>query len=67
MTKQEAAVIMAYTGIAMLTGDDFPYFTEYCEKLVGHPIWTHEYPELESNIKELAKPDFIEICRNLED
>lgn len=67
MTKHEAAVIMAYTGIAMLTGDDFGIFTEYCEKLVGRPIWTHEYPEIERKLKELSKPDFIEICRNLED
>ena len=67
MTKHEAAVIMAYTGITMLTGDDISIFTEYCEKLVGHPIWTHEYPDREEEIKELSKPDFIEICRNLED
>ena len=67
MTKHEAAVIMAYTGIIMLTGDDFSIFTEYCEKLFGRPICTHEYPEIERNLKELSKPDFIEICRNLED
>lgn len=67
MTKHEAAVIQAYTGIVMLVGDDISIFTEYCEKLVGHPIWTHEYPEIERNLKELSKPDFIEICRNLED
>lgn len=67
MTKHEAAVIMAYTGIAMLVGDDFQIFTKYCKDLLGHPIFTHEYPDFEEKIKELSKPDFIEICRNLED
>ena len=67
MTKHEAAVIMAYTGIAMLVGDDFQIFTKYCEDLLGHPIFTHEYPDREEEIKKLSKPDFIELCRKLED
>lgn len=67
MTKHEAAVIQAYTGIAMLVGDDFQIFTKYCEDLLGHPIFTHEYPDCEQEIKELSKPDFIEICKNLEE
>ena len=32
MTKHEAAVIQAYTGIVMLTGDDRKYIYEYAEK-----------------------------------
>lgn len=67
MTKREAVVIQAYTGITMLVGDDFQIFTKYCEDLLGHPIFAHEYPDREEDIKELSKPDFIEICRNLED
>ena len=67
MTKYEAAVIQAYTGIAMLIGDDFPIFTKYCEDLLGHPIFTHEYPDFEEETKELSKPDFIKICKNLEE
>ena len=67
MTKHEAAVIQAYTGIAMLVGDDFQIFTKYCEDLLRHPIFTHEYPDREEEIKELSKPDFIELCRKLED
>ena len=66
MTKHEAVVIQAYTGIAMLVGDDFQIFTKYCEDLLGHPIFTHEYTDCEQEIKELSKPDFIEICKNLE-
>lgn len=39
MTKREAVVIQAYTGITMLVGDDFQIFTKYCEDLLGHPIF----------------------------
>ena len=67
MTKQEAAVIETYTGIVMLTEDDRKYVYEYAEKLLGFPIFTHEFPESADKRRELSKPDFIEICRNLED
>ena len=67
MTKHEAAVIETFTGICMLTGDDRKYVYEYEEKLLGFPIFTHEFPMYADKLKELSKPDFIEICRNLED
>ena len=31
MTDREKAIVMAYTGIAMLTGEKFPIFHEYVE------------------------------------
>lgn len=67
MTKHEAVVIETYTGIIMLTGEDRKYAYEYAEKLLGFPIYTHEFPEYADKLKELSKPDFIEICRKLED
>ena len=67
MTKKEAVVIEIFTGICMLTGNDRKYAYEYAEKLLGFPIFTHEFPEYADKLKELSKPDFIEICRNLED
>ena len=67
MTKREAVVIETYTGIVMLTGDDRKYIYEYAEKFLGFPISTHEFPKYEDKLKELSKPDFIKICRNLED
>lgn len=45
MTKQEAVVIETYTGICMLIGDDRKLAYEYAEKLLGHPIYTHEFPK----------------------
>ena len=67
MTKHEAVVIETYTGIVMLTGADRKYICEYAEKLLGFPIFTHEFPKYAGKLKELSKPDFIEICRNLKD
>lgn len=67
MTKHEAAVIETYTGIVMLTGDDRKYIYEYAEKLLGFPIMTHEFLIYADKLKEFSKPDFIEICKNLEE
>lgn len=67
MTKHEAVVIETYTGIVMLTGDDRKYVYEYEEKLLGFPIFTHEFLIYADKLKELRKPDFIEICKNLEE
>lgn len=67
MTKHEAVVIETYTGIVMLNGNDRKYAYEYAEKLLGFPIFTHEFPEYADKLKELSKRDFVEICKNLED
>lgn len=65
MTDKEKAIVMAYTGIAMLTGDKFSVFHEYIENLLGRPVWTHEMAseELWKEIKEKSKPDFLELCK----
>ncbi|MDE5582631.1 MAG: hypothetical protein K2J08_02855 [Ruminococcus sp.] len=67
MTKQEAVVIDLYTGFAMFEGEDRKYVYDYASKLLGRPIFTHEFVTLEEVLREMAKPDFIEICKNLED
>lgn len=48
----------------MLAGDDRKYFYEYAEKLLGHPIMTHEYLEHAEKLKELSKPDFLKVCKS---
>ena len=65
MTDREKAVVMAYTGVSMLTGDKFDIFHEYIEKICGRPIWTHELAvkAVWDEIKEKSKPDFIQLCR----
>ena len=63
MTDKEKAIIMAYTGICMLTEDKFHIFHKYIEDLMGRPIFTHEMGFLADEIKEKAKDDFIKLCK----
>ena len=58
MTKQEAAIVGAYTGFLL---GDFGEMHAYIERLLGRPVFTHELanPVLLDQIRELAKPDFI--------
>lgn len=61
LTKEQAAVIGAFTGF--LSGP-FSDLQEYAEKKFGRPVWTHEFGsrEFSSQLKELAREDFISIC-----
>lgn len=64
MTDKERAIITAYTGITMLTGDKFSIFHKYIEDIMGRPIWTHELanPSIWEEIKEKSKKDFLDLC-----
>lgn len=59
LTKEQAAIIGAYTGFAC---GPFSDIHEYCERIMGHPIWTHQFPKLREKIQEAAKADFIALC-----
>lgn len=62
MTKEECAIVSAYTGINMLIGSDLDYFYKYVDKLIGREVWTHELPGLADEIKEKSKADFLKLC-----
>jgi hypothetical protein len=64
MTKYEAAVISAYTGIVFC---DFPSIHEYIEKILDRPVFTHELAResVVKEIKDASKADFFEIVNNL--
>ena len=66
MTDKEKAIVMAYTGICMLTGDKFQIFHEYVEDIMGRPVWTHELANkiVEEEIKARSKADFIALCND---
>lgn len=64
MTNREKAIVMAHTGICMLTGDKFQIFHKYVEDILNRPIMTHELAWLEDEIKEKSKADFIRLCTN---
>jgi hypothetical protein len=67
MTKHEAAVFTAFTGVMFLSGEDFGIFHEYVEKLMGRSIYTHELMTLSDEIREKARPDFMRICKDATD
>ena len=62
MTDREKAIVMAYTGKCMLTGNKFNIFHKYIEEILGRPIFSHEIAFLEKEIKEKSKTDFIALC-----
>lgn len=61
LTKEQAAIIGAYTGI---TCSPFSAIHEYAEKKLGRPIWTHQFGDeaLAEELKAAAKEDFIALC-----
>ena len=63
MTDEEKAIVMAHTGICMLTEDKFHIFHEYVEKLMGRPVYTLELGVLADEIKEKSRIDFIKLCK----
>lgn len=80
MTKHEAAVFTAFTGIMFLSGEDFGIFHEYAEKILGRSLdlaitkllfnetlYTHELGMLSDELREKARPDFMSICREATD
>ena len=62
MTDREKAIVMAYTGACMLTGDKFQIFHKYVEEIMDRSIWTHEMAQLADEIKEKSKDDFMKLC-----
>lgn len=64
MTKHECAIVMAYTGVTMLKGKDFPIFISYVAQKIGRPVFLHELAELSDVIKKLSEYDFMQLCKN---
>lgn len=64
MTDREKAVIMAYTGTCMLTGDKFRIFHKYIEDIMKRPVFIHELPYINDEIRKKSEADFISLCKN---
>jgi hypothetical protein len=60
MTKREAAIVAAYTGIMI---GDFADMHEFIEEVMERPVFTHEMgnKEIAAQIKGASKPYFVEI------
>jgi len=61
LTKEQAAIIGAYTGV---TAGSFGDIHEYAERILGRRIFTHEFASeaLAQKLKEATKDDFLAIC-----
>lgn len=61
LTKEQAAIIGAYTGICC---GPFSDIHEYVEQKLGRLVLTHEliYHETQKEIKERTKEDFMSLC-----
>lgn len=66
MTEREAAILTAFTGIAL---GDFGVAQLYMEEIMDRPIWTHQLavPEIWRDIKEKARPDFLALHESIVD
>ena len=64
MTKKEAVLVSAYTGY--LLTHSFADVQEFCEELLGRPIWTHEFAEekIQKEIKEKCRPLILKMIEN---
>lgn len=64
MTKNEAAIISAYT-VKMI--GNFSDMHEYVEKIFGHPVYTHQFADKDfvQKVKDLSYNDFIQLNESI--
>lgn len=64
MTHKEAVLVSAYTGY--LLTKKFSDVHEYCEKLLGRQIFTHEFADSDTQkeIREKCKPFITDMINN---
>lgn len=67
MTKQECAIVTAYTEVSMLRGDDLKYLYRYLSEVIGRPVYSHEIPAVCEQFRDRIKADFIALCRYASD
>lgn len=61
LTKEQAAIVGAYTGFA---AGPFDAIHEYASKKMGRPVWSHEFSDKAfcEKLREASKSDFLAIC-----
>ena len=58
MTKREAAIVSAYTGVLI---GDFNEMHRYIEEIMGRQVLTHELSYISDEITKRSKNDFMNI------
>lgn len=61
LTREQAAIIGAYTGICC---GPFSDLHAKIEEVIGRPVWTHEMANKETmkEVRAAAKTQFLELC-----
>lgn len=60
LTKEQAAIIGAYTGV---TCGPFSDIHEYAERVLGRPVFTHEFAgSVNEELTLAAREDFLALC-----
>lgn len=61
LTREQAAIIGAFTGICC---GPFSDIHNYAERKLGRPMWTHEFAaeSVARELKEAAREDFARLC-----
>ena len=64
ITRDEAAILSAFTGIAI---GPFSDTHEYAERVLGRPIYTYEFASQATfdELREATRPDFERITKHL--
>lgn len=64
MTKREAAIVSAYTGILL---GDMGDMCRFIDEIMGRPVFTHELADesIVKEIKEKSKPYFLKLSDSL--
>ncbi len=60
MTKREAVIVSAYTGILI---GDFSEMHKYVEKIMDRPVFIHEFADknFAKEVKNKSRQDFINL------
>ena len=59
LTKQQCIILTGFTGI--LHGDVGDFMKDASDR-IGYSIFTHQFPSLVKEIKELYREDFLKIA-----
>ena len=65
MTKKEAAILSAYTGLLF---GSFSDLHGYAEKILKRPIFTHQFAmgNMAEELKIASRADFLNVMENIE-
>ena len=67
LTDRDRAILTAYTGYALLTGEKMTAFYEYCREKLKRPVLTHELKDaaLWEELKKASEEDFYSLIVRL--